>query len=45
MKGYHYLMRLGHLLNAIALYSERLAKIVKPAIYIHASAMTHSSQP
>jgi hypothetical protein len=29
MKGYHYLMRLGHLFNAIALYSERLAKIAK----------------
>ena len=29
MKGYHCLMRLGHLLNVLARYSERLAKIVK----------------
>jgi hypothetical protein len=29
MKGYHYLMRLGHLFNVISRYSERLAKIVK----------------
>ncbi len=29
MKGYHYLMRLAHLLNTLARYSERLAKIVK----------------
>jgi hypothetical protein len=29
MKGYHYLMSLGRLFNAIALYSERLANIVK----------------
>jgi hypothetical protein len=29
MKGYHYLMQLGHLFNTLARYSERLAKIVK----------------
>jgi len=29
MKGYHYLMRLGHLINVLAIYSERLAKIVR----------------
>ena len=29
MKGYHCLMRLGHLFNVLARYSERLAKIVK----------------
>jgi len=29
MKGYHYLMQLGHLFNTMARYSERLAKIVK----------------
>jgi hypothetical protein len=29
MKGYHYLMRLGHMLNVLARYSEQLAKIVK----------------
>jgi hypothetical protein len=29
MKGYHYLMRLGHLINVLALYSERLAKTVR----------------
>jgi hypothetical protein len=29
MKGYHYLMRLGHLFNAIARYCQRLAKMVK----------------
>ena len=29
MKGYHYLMRLGHLINVLALYSERLVKIVR----------------
>jgi len=28
MKGYHYLMRLGHLINVLAVYSERLVKIV-----------------
>ncbi len=28
MKGYHYLMRLGHMLNILAQYSERLVKIV-----------------
>jgi len=28
MKGYHYLMRLGHLINVLAIYSERLVKIV-----------------
>lgn len=28
MKGYHYLMRLGHLINILAIYSERLVKIV-----------------
>ena len=28
MKGYHYLMRLGHMLNILSQYSERLAKIV-----------------
>jgi hypothetical protein len=29
MKGYHYLMQLGHMFNTMARYSERLAKIVK----------------
>jgi len=29
MKGFHYLMQLGHLLNVLAQYSERLARIVK----------------
>ncbi|BBO90497.1 transposase family protein [Desulfosarcina ovata] len=29
MKGYHYLMRLGHMFNVLARYSERLAKVVK----------------
>ncbi len=29
MKGYHGLMRLGHVFNILARYSERLAKIVK----------------
>jgi hypothetical protein len=29
MKGYHCLMRLGHLFNVLARYSERLVKIVK----------------
>lgn len=29
MKGYHYLMRLGHFFNLLVRYSERLAKIVK----------------
>lgn len=29
MKGYHYLMQLGHLFNVMAQYSERLAKIIK----------------
>ena len=29
MKGYHYLMRLGHLWNVLTLYAERLAKTVK----------------
>jgi len=29
MKGYHYLMRLGHLINVLALYSERLIKMVR----------------
>jgi len=29
MKGYHYLMRLGHLINTLAIYSERLVKIVR----------------
>ena len=29
MKGYHYLMRLAHLFNSLAIYSERLAKIVQ----------------
>jgi hypothetical protein len=29
MKGYHYLMRLGHLLNTLALYSTALARIVR----------------
>ena len=28
MKGYHYLMRLGHLINVLAVYSERLVKII-----------------
>lgn len=27
MKGYHYLMRLGRLINVLAIYSERLVKI------------------
>lgn len=29
MKGYHYLMRIGHMLNVLAQYSERFAKIIK----------------
>lgn len=29
MKGYHYLMRLGHLINVLAVYSERLVKMVR----------------
>jgi hypothetical protein len=29
MKGYHYLMQLGHLFNILARYSSELAKIVK----------------
>jgi hypothetical protein len=29
MKGYHYLMRLGHMFNVVVRYSERLARIVK----------------
>lgn len=29
MKGYHLLMRLGHMFNVLARYSERLAKIIK----------------
>jgi hypothetical protein len=29
MKGYHYLMRLGHLINVLALYSERLVPVVR----------------
>ena len=29
MKGYHYLMRLGHMINVLALYSERLIQIVR----------------
>lgn len=29
MKGYHYLMRLGHFFNVLTRYSERLAQIVK----------------
>lgn len=29
MKGYYYLMQLGHLFNTMARYSERLANIVK----------------
>jgi len=29
MKGYHYLMRLGHLINILAIYSECLVKIVR----------------
>ncbi len=29
MKGYHYLMRLGHLINVLAIYSERLIKMVR----------------
>jgi len=29
MKGYHYLMRLGHLINVLAQYSERLVKMVR----------------
>ena len=28
MRGYHYLMRLAHLINVLAIYSERLVKIV-----------------
>jgi hypothetical protein len=28
MKGYHYLMRVGHLINVLAVYSERLVKMV-----------------
>jgi len=29
MMGYHYLMRLGHLINVLAIYSERLLKMVR----------------
>jgi len=29
MKGYHYLMRLGHLINILAVYSERLIRMVR----------------
>jgi len=29
MKGYHGLMRLGHMFNILARYSERLAKVIK----------------
>jgi hypothetical protein len=29
MKGYHYLMRIGHLINILAQYSERLVKMVR----------------
>lgn len=29
MRGYHYLMQLGHLFNIMARYSEKLAKIIK----------------
>jgi hypothetical protein len=29
MRGYHYLMRIAHLINTLALYSERLAKTVR----------------
>ena len=29
MKGYHYLMRLGHLLNVLARFSERLQEVVR----------------
>jgi len=31
MKGYHYLMRLGHMFNILAHYSERLVRMVKQA--------------
>jgi len=29
MKGYYYLMRIGHLLNVLAAFSAKLVKIVK----------------
>ncbi len=29
MRGYHYLMRIGHLLNVLAAFSSKLAQIVK----------------
>jgi len=29
MKGYHYLMRLGHMVNVLAQYSERLVKMIR----------------
>ena len=29
MKGYHYLMQLGHMFNTMARYSERLVKVIK----------------
>jgi hypothetical protein len=29
MKGYHYLMQLGHMLNVMARYSEKIVKIIK----------------
>jgi hypothetical protein len=29
MKGYHYLMRLGHLNNILVIYSERLVKMLR----------------
>jgi hypothetical protein len=29
MKGYHYLMRLGHMINVLAQYSEHLVKTIR----------------
>lgn len=29
MRGYHYLMRIGHFINVLALYSERLSKTIR----------------
>ncbi len=32
MRGYHYLMRLGHLINVLAIYSEYLVKMVRELV-------------
>jgi hypothetical protein len=33
MKGYHYLMRIGHALNVLAQYSESLINVVRAKVY------------